>query len=319
MLNVFTGFSMDEDGHELMPHGTEDFPCVGYKEYHSDRPGGDFPWHWHNDFEVIICDSGGIRVKVPGASTLLGAGDACFINSGIMHYIIGEPEGTMRSIVAFPPLLFGSVDSVFATRYVMPVLRDGSIAMVTFRGDEPEERVAASCIDRAISVLEHEEFGYEFEVRGYLSRLLVEVLKREKSATPPPDSRLSTDAERIRKMCAYVESHLSEDVSVGDMARAAGIGERECLRCFKRTLDSTPSQYLLRRRMDLAAQLLTSGPCASVAEAAQRVGVGSPSHFSKLFRREYRCTPSEYRTRMLADAGRRAEPRGETPVVGAGE
>ena len=45
MLNVFTGFSMDEDGHELMPHGTEDFPCVGYKEYHSDRPGGDFPWH----------------------------------------------------------------------------------------------------------------------------------------------------------------------------------------------------------------------------------------------------------------------------------
>ena len=103
MLNVFTGFSMDEDGHELMPHGTEDFPCVGYKEYHSDRPGGDFPWHWHNDFEVIICDSGGIRVKVPGASTLLGTGDACFINSSIMHYIIGEPEGTMRSIVAFRP------------------------------------------------------------------------------------------------------------------------------------------------------------------------------------------------------------------------
>ena len=115
---------------------------------------------------------------------------------------------------------------------------------------------------------------------------------------------------------SYVESHLNEDVSVGDMARAAGIGERECLRCFKRTLDSTPSQYLLRRRMDLAAQLLTSGACASVAEAAQRVGVGSPSHFSKLFRREYRCTPSEYRTRMLADAGRRAETRGETPVVG---
>lgn len=294
---------MDETAHELMPHGTEDFPCVGYEECHTDQPGGDFPWHWHNDIEVIVCDTGHIRVRVPGSECLLAAGDACFVNTGQLHHIAGEPVGRMRSIVAYPPMLYGSGESVFATRYVRPVVRDESLALVAFRAGAKRDRVAVECIDRAIQALADEPFGYEFEVRARLSRLMCEVLMRERGGMTGAATHVSVDAARIRAMCDYVEAHLAEDVHAADVAGAAGVGERECLRCFRRVLGTTPMAYLRRRRIDVAAGLLVHDAGMSVADAAKAVGVASPAHFSQLFRREYRCTPREYRARMLAAPG----------------
>ena len=302
MLNVCTSFAADENGHEIMPHGADDFPCLGYDEYHTDRPGGDFPWHWHNDFEVIICDSGHIRVKVPGSSTVLAAGDACFVNLGQMHYIIGAPEGRMRSIVVYPPMLYGTRDSVFATRYVSPLIRDESLALVTFRGDSPTECVAAACIDQAISALAEEKFGFEFVIREQLSRMVVEILANARGKHAKPDRRMSVDASRVRAMCDHVDAHFSEQLTVAEIAAAGGVGQRECLRCFRRILDTTPSRYLLQRRITAGAAMLLRDPNASVADVSRSVGVRSASNFTQLFRREYRCTPREYRARMLAQA-----------------
>lgn len=287
---------MDGEGHELMPHGMDDFPCLGYDEEHDDSPAGELPWHWHNDFEANIVTQGSLRVRVPGTSMLLEAGDACFVNASVPHEAAGEPYAHLYGLVFSPLLVCGTPDSVFARRYVTPLVRRSDLALVRLSHENPSDASALDQIRCAVEALDTEGPGYEFVVRENLSRLVCDILVR---ADRLPDKQQARDliAARVRSMCDFVEGHYAERIGVADIAQAGGIGKRECLRAFRASLATTPSTYLRQYRMRRAADLLARDPGMSVAEVAHAVGVSGSSNLAQLFRRDYRCTPREYRAR----------------------
>ena len=83
-------------------------------------------------------------------------------------------------------------------------------------------------------------------------------------------------------------------LSLEEVAAAASVGKRECLRCFRRTIGVTPIQYLLKFRIRQASRLLveTDRP---VTEIALLCGFESPSYFAAAFRRLTGRTPRSYR------------------------
>lgn len=91
-----------------------------------------------------------------------------------------------------------------------------------------------------------------------------------------------------------IQSRYAEPLKLCDIAQAANIGERECLRCFHRTLGISPMQYLIRYRLSKGALLLINTN-KSIAEISTRCGFDSPSNFSLTFKRKYQCSPREYR------------------------
>ena len=117
----------------------------------------------------------------------------------------------------------------------------------------------------------------------------------KKTAGPNPDQI------RIRNMLEYIHSHFPEPVTLPDIARAADIGEREALRCFKRNIQLSPMQYLLKYRVMQGADLLLKERGTSISQIALLCGFDSPSHFSKMFRRFYDCSPKEYRNAVCDD------------------
>lgn len=86
-------------------------------------------------------------------------------------------------------------------------------------------------------------------------------------------------------------------LGLADIAASADIGERECLRCFKRTIRESPMQYLLKYRLMQGADQLVSDPSTSISEISAGCGFEYTSYFAKQFRRFYLCTPREYRKR----------------------
>ena len=108
-------------------------------------------------------------------------------------------------------------------------------------------------------------------------------------------------------MLEYIHQNYARELTLPDIARAADIGERECLRCFQKTIQCSPIQYLLKYRVTQGAELLLRHPERSVSELSLACGFGSPSNFAKQFRRFYRCTPREYRGRGGAVRGGRPE------------
>lgn len=107
----------------------------------------------------------------------------------------------------------------------------------------------------------------------------------------------TTDSKRIEQMLDYIHTHYHENITLAHISMAGQIGERECLRCFKRTIVESPIQYLLKYRLMQSAHMLITRPEASMSEISAACGFDAPSYFSKQFKRYYRCTPKEYRKR----------------------
>lgn len=284
-----------KSGREHAASGNEAFACRGYDEVITTEPGEDVPWHWHTDFEAVLAIEGDLEVSVADASVKLAPGEALFINSGRPHAASSESQGHLRSVVFNELLVGGRAESAIMRRYVEPVSSARDLNLLVLRPDEKDEAAVISHLARAIDALEAEEPGFEIVVRDHLSQLVLAIWKlagcREAARVPG-----SSDHERISLMCDFITAHFAEKISVRQIASAAGVSERECLRCFTREFGVSPSRYLQMKRLSCAAELLI-GTEMDISEVGRTVGIPSASHFSELFRRDYRCAPRMYRAR----------------------
>ena len=287
------GLNLDAERKELLPHGTPEFPCAGYLERLTDQPGDSIPWHWHKELEIIFVASGTLTVRIPAASYLLSAGDCIAINSGILHSAAAQPDCELHSLVFSPLLLTGSTDSVYAKKYLGPLT--GCRAFRAFLFDGGTNRREIDGFARAFDALSMEPPGYEFTVREGLSALCYGLFRQFEGSMADPAFPADQDDLRLQKMLGLIRERYRGDISLADIAGAAGIGERECLRCFSRTIQLSPVQYLLKYRVMRGAETLLQNPADSVSEVAAACGFDSPSNFSMMFRRYYNCTPREYR------------------------
>ena len=275
----------------MQPHGTVEFPCAAYTSRHTDAPGDTIPWHWHEELEVIFVAAGTLKLQIPGGEYLLREGSLVVLNSNVLHSLSGHPAGALRSMVFSPFLITGGADTVFYKNYVRALL-----ACPDFSVWQAEPGTDVKRFSAAFSAMETDAFAYEFTVRENLSQLLLhcyaQLLPRLSAQKPAK----SADTVRIEQMLQYMQASYAEPITLADIAQAAGLSERECLRCFRRTIGDSPVQYLLKYRLMQSAALLRASPAASIAEVSAACGFDSPSYFSKQFRRFYQRPPREYRT-----------------------
>ncbi len=101
--------------------------------------------------------------------------------------------------------------------------------------------------------------------------------------------------EKTCKVIPYLKDHLHEKITLSDVAHLCCMSVCEFSRTFKREQGMTFRDYLVRLRVDAAADILHT-TSQSVLEIACSVGVNDPSQFSRLFRRHMGTTPSAYRS-----------------------
>ena len=295
LLRPHCNVVMAQNGNEVASHGDESFPIRGFDETVSAEPGDNVPWHWHADFEAILCVEGGLVVGMGDESVTLTPGDAVFINANRPHAVDAPETGRLRSIVFGAMLVSGAQDTAIDLRYVQPVANTDGLNLLVFRANEANDSAAVRHLAQAVDALEEEAAGFEICVRDHVSRLMLEVWKRA-GIGEKEQKRGSLSSERAALMSRYIAEHFAEPVAVSDIAAAADVSEREALRCFTREFGVSPSRYLMMKRLARAAELL-AGTYMPVSEVARAVGIQSPSNFAQLFRRDYHCTPREYRTR----------------------
>jgi AraC family transcriptional regulator len=102
------------------------------------------------------------------------------------------------------------------------------------------------------------------------------------------------DALKLNQLKEFIEEHLSEDLSIANMASVVHTSPFHFARAFKAATGQPPHRYVTQRRME-QAKILLSVTRLPVAEVANRVGFSNQSHFSAQFRRATGTTPKGYR------------------------
>ncbi|RKQ38852.1 AraC family transcriptional regulator [Enterobacter sp. R1(2018)] len=98
----------------------------------------------------------------------------------------------------------------------------------------------------------------------------------------------------LRNIQAWIEQHLSEPLTLADLALEAGLSEFHFARMFKQSTRLAPHQYVMQRRM-ARAEALVRHTSLSLTEIALSCGFSSASHFSNRFKAAIGITPSQLR------------------------
>ncbi|MCH4889221.1 helix-turn-helix transcriptional regulator [Acidaminobacter sp. JC074] len=102
------------------------------------------------------------------------------------------------------------------------------------------------------------------------------------------------DENDFNKVNNYIHNHLSEGITIDDLADELNISKFHFLNEFKKLTGITPYQHLLKVRIDLAKKAL-SNLDKSITSIAYDLGFSDNSHFSRTFKKATGDSPKNYR------------------------
>ena len=107
--------------------------------------------------------------------------------------------------------------------------------------------------------------------------------------------------ENLERARALIDAQFDRTLDLDELAAAAHFSRYHFLRAFRRAFHATPHEYLTRKRMERARELLALSD-HTVTEICFEVGFESLGSFSMLFHRVVGWSPSEYRARAWEQA-----------------
>lgn len=277
---------------------TDTFPfrsdCTDLTVY----PGREFPWHWHNEVEILLIGSGKLIFLTTACSLTLNEGDILFLPGGMLHCTRATDgfPAVHKEFIFSPLLIAGTHGSEIERKYVSPVLRTCAGPILLAAGT-PENSAAAPLLEEAFGSYFAREDGFELRIRQRMDEMWM-ILRKVILGKLPQANTARAGEDRLKSILLYLQKNYGNNLTVSEMASVANISERECGRCFKKHLGITPMDYLLNLRLSKACAMLDSTEL-SVGEIASACGFSSASYFSKQFRSRFSLTPRAYRTRDM--------------------
>jgi len=98
----------------------------------------------------------------------------------------------------------------------------------------------------------------------------------------------------LRDAIQYVEKNIENDISIAALVFATGMTASHVSRSFKKYFSMSPSDFINKKRLERSCLLLEHSNYP-VTNIAGRIGFSSTSYFCSLFKKEYQCSPREFR------------------------
>lgn len=102
--------------------------------------------------------------------------------------------------------------------------------------------------------------------------------------------------ENVHKIIAYLNVHYTEELSLSYLAEQYNIESTYLSRLFKKETGETLISYIIKKRIEHAAELL-SETAYSINEVASMVGYDDYNYFNRVFKKTVGISPGEYKKR----------------------
>jgi len=256
------------------------------------------PWHYHPELELaLVMKSNGIRF-VGDAIEPFGAGDLVLLGPYLPHYwrnalsYYQQPEAEAAEAII---LRFRS-DFLGKPLWELPELRHiRQLVQQADYGLHFEPDVAAEIqpeLQALVNVQGAERIAQWLRIFEKLAHRPHRQLSRQKYVRQPSAKR---NGDRISRVMEYLQEHLTQPISVSDVAQLSCMNEAAFCRYFKAQTGKTFVQLLTELRVATACRRLMEGD-APVAEIAYESGFESIPHFNLQFKRITGFAPTQYRT-----------------------
>ncbi|PPA69359.1 response regulator [Jeotgalibacillus proteolyticus] len=110
---------------------------------------------------------------------------------------------------------------------------------------------------------------------------------------------LQTDGDIIEQIKQYIIEHAHEDLSLELISREAGLSPIYMSKLFKEKLGINYISFLTECRLEKAKKLMRDSE-KSMKEISIDIGYHDPNYFSKVFKKAFHMSPTDYRKQRLS-------------------
>jgi AraC-like DNA-binding protein len=241
-----------------------------------------FTPHAHEGFMIALTEGGVGGPVFRGEMHPVGPGDVIVLNPEEAHAGGPATEAAWRYRAIYPStdLLRQATSELEepgpgAPEFTEDVVRDLDLARRLRSFHEITERADSTALERESHLVE--------ALAGLVSR---------HATRPGAEGSLGHGHRGVRKAREYLDEHAVSNVSLTEVARAAGLSPYHLCRVFRRDVGLTPHAYQTQVRVRQAGQLLRDG--TPIALTAIDSGFYDQAHLTKAFKRVTGVTPGEY-------------------------
>ena len=222
-------------------------------------------------------------------------GDARSVVAQGQYYLLPPDHPYAPQLNSYPRTLF-----ITLPQQRVDLLREEGIAIAPGSLLRPvignADRRVRAVLDAITDETNNPAAGTRLMLESLSLQLLIHVLRDQHSSLNTDENRSTNTllSPEIRRSIDFMHAHLSDDVSLDELAGVASLSRYHFLRVFKRQTGLTPHAYLRSVQLQQAVILLRTSN-ASIGAIALQVGFASPGHLSDAFKRQHGITPSAFR------------------------
>ena len=275
---------------ETQQRGTVLFP-MQYNYCNTSNPFYDLWIHWHTEFEIIRILSGTYNLCIAESEIQFNQGDIAILPPRIIHGDAEDKGECKYESVVFDLemiRLHGYASDNFINRIIS--------SEITLNYKIPStQKDILKVVNSFFDCLQSERPGYESIPSGYLL-VIFGLIEKNKLYTQkeilPAKKRVRT--EKLEIILDLMRRKYSTDISLEEMADAAGFSPKYFCRIFREMTGKAPVEYLNWFRVNRACSMLRESN-EKLQDISRKCGFKDFSYFIKIFHKYKGTTPLKYR------------------------
>lgn len=104
----------------------------------------------------------------------------------------------------------------------------------------------------------------------------------------------------VESAAEYINMNYNKKITIDELCRISGYSPAHLRRLFLKHYAVSPAEYILKRRIEMAKEMLLDMPAKSIEEIAEALGFCSSSYFCKLFKQQVGLSPLAYKAKYNA-------------------
>lgn len=270
-----------------------------FRMYHSGAQPGHRTYreHHHTECEISVILSGSCHWQIRHQPVPCRAGDVLLFGSDEEHYITDIDNGPDLKILNLqfePRFIWAPGSDLFDARYLSIFLNHPADFPNRLDASTDIARQSADLMQQIRRECRQKAPEYELIVKaklmqllGYLGRYHAPLLEQ-----PAPSAR--AHLRELETALNYMDAHLTEELTLAQIARAAGLSRSYFSAVFREFNGVTVWDYITRKRIALAMDYLHRSTLP-VTQIALLCGFNTMANFNRSFKLVAHCTPSQFR------------------------
>ncbi len=244
--------------------------------------GKDFTMHIHDRCEIYFFISGDVEYLVEGSKYPLVENSIMIMRPAEAHSPRITGKSTYERYAINFPLSF--TDTLDPERRLTKAFTERTLGKDNMLClSEEDMKLVKKLFSEMCS--NNDDYGKRLTINTHLITLL-DILNRAWSDKKTSGHKQQSTFER---MVLYVNEHLTDDISVVQLAEHFYLSTSQFNRVFKQATGAAPWEYVIKKRLTIAKELLRNG--CSAQEAAENCGFKDYSVFYRAYTKHFGHAP----------------------------